>query len=68
MKNIAVIITVFNRREKTINCLKQLSSIDKRGINMVVYLQNRQKKRRLVFIILRILPARGSGFTVPKYK
>lgn len=38
MKNIAVIITAFNRREKTINCLKQLSSIDKRGINTDVYL------------------------------
>lgn len=38
MKNLAVILTVFNRKEKTLRCLRQLSEIDKHGIEVDIYL------------------------------
>lgn len=40
MKNLAVILTVFNRKEKTLRCLHQLSKIDKHGVNIDIYLTN----------------------------
>lgn len=39
MKNIAIIITVFNRKEKTLNCLQMLSKqIHQEDINMNIYI------------------------------